>query len=102
MKSKLVWALVALNAVLVAGLLAQWIRPDVASAQVAPATPRPSDYIMIPGSVAGNPAQIIYVLDTQAGLLSARSSANGVMIDMRPIDLNRLFNPQAAPKKGLR
>jgi hypothetical protein len=43
MRSKAVWALLALNAVLLAGLLGQYVRPNAAYAQV----PRPSDYVMI-------------------------------------------------------
>jgi hypothetical protein len=84
---------VALNVLLAAGLVVQWVRPNTAVAQAAP---RPSDYILIPGSVQGNPAQIIYMIDTQNGLLSARSAVNNRMVDMRPLDLNRLFNPKPA------
>jgi hypothetical protein len=93
MRSKLVWALVALNAVLLACLLAQWLRPNAAMAQAAP---RPSDYVLIPGMVQGSAKQVIYMLDTQNGWLSARTLSNGKMVDMRPMNLNRIFS-DAAP-----
>lgn len=93
MRSKLVWALVALNAVLLACLLAQWLRPNAAMAQVAS---RPSDYVLIPGMVQGSPTQVVYMLDTQNGWLSARTLSNGKMVDMRPMNLNRIFS-DAAP-----
>ena len=98
MKSNVVWALVALNVILVAGLAAQWLRPNAAVAQAAA---RPSDYIIVPGTIQANPAQILYIIDTQTGMLSARSFNGQTMVDMAPIDLNRFFNPKApAPKKG--
>jgi hypothetical protein len=99
MKSKVVWALVALNVALSACFVAQWLRPNTATAQVAQA-PRPSDYILIPGTVQGNPAQVVYMIDTQNGWLSARSFGGQSMVDMAPINLNRLFNPQAPKKVG--
>jgi hypothetical protein len=97
MRSKVLWALVALNAVLFAFLIAQWLKPNAAMAQAQLA--RPSDYVLIPGMVQGNPAQIVYMIDTQNGWLSARSFSGTIMIDMPPIDLNRLFNQQPAPPK---
>jgi hypothetical protein len=89
MRSRLVWALVALNAVLLACLLAQWLRPNAAMAQAAP---RPSDYILIPGMVQGSSTQVVYMLDTQNGWLSARTLSAGKMVDMRPLNLNRIFS----------
>jgi hypothetical protein len=97
MRSKALWALVALNAVLLAFLVAQWLKPNAAMAQAQLA--RPSDYVLIPGTVQGNPAQIVYMIDTQNGWLSARSFSGQLMIDMPPIDLNRLFSQQPAPPK---
>jgi hypothetical protein len=99
MKSKVVWALVALNVALSVCFVAQWLRPNTATAQAAQAA-RPSDYILIPGTVQGNPAQVVYMIDTQNGWLSARSFGGQAMIDMAPINLNRLFNPQAPKKAG--
>ncbi|HSU67139.1 MAG TPA: hypothetical protein VLJ39_09720 [Tepidisphaeraceae bacterium] len=99
MRSNVVWALIALNVILVAGLVAQWLRPNAAVAQAAP---RPSDYIIVPATIQGNPAQVLFIIDSQAGALSARSYDGQRMQDMAPIDLNRYFNNKAAttPKKG--
>lgn len=95
MRLNIVWALVALNVVLLVCLVTQWLKPNTAMAQAAP---RPSDYILIPGTIQGNPVQIIYMIDTQSGLLSARSFDGRQMVDMPPIDLNRFFNPQQLEK----
>lgn len=94
MRSKLVWALVALNVLLLTGLVGQWLRPNAAVAQ-APA--RPSDYIMLPGTVQGSPAELIYMIDTQNGLLSARYFDGQVFQDMAPIPLNRVFTQPGGP-----
>jgi hypothetical protein len=100
MRSKVVWALVALNVVLLGSLVAQWLKPNAALAQAQ--VPRPSDYILIPGSVQGNPAQVVYMIDTTNGWLSARTFTGQALLDMPPISLNRYFNQTAAqpPKKG--
>lgn len=95
MKSKLVWALVALNAVLVVSLVGQWLRPNAAAAQMA----RPSDYIIVPGTTPASPSQIIYMIDTQNSMLSARQFDGKQFVDMRPIDLRRVFN-QLGPNQG--
>lgn len=104
MRSKAVWALVALNACLLACLIGQWLRPNVAAAQGAAAA-RPSDYILIPGTVQASQAEIVYMIDTQNGLLSARTFTGQQMVDMPAIDLNRLFNPRggaaAPPRRGV-
>jgi hypothetical protein len=91
MRSKAVWALVALNVCLLACLVGQWLRPNVANAQ-AGASARPSDYILIPGTVQGSQTQVVYMIDTENGLLSARTFMGQTMNDMPAIDLNRLFN----------
>ena len=91
MRSKVLWALVALNVCLLACLIRQWVGANTATAQAAP---RVSDYLLIPGSVQTNPAQIIYMIDEPNGWLSARSFDGRQMVDMAPIDLNRLFNPR--------
>jgi hypothetical protein len=92
MRSKAVWTLVALNVCLLVCLIGQWLRPSSSMAQAAAA--RPSDYILIPGSVQASQAQVVYMIDTQNGLLSARTFTGQAMVDMPAIDLNRLFNPK--------
>lgn len=91
MRSKILWALVALNVCLLACLVGQWVGVTSASAQPAP---RVSDYLLIPGSVQGSPSQVVYMIDEQNGWLSARTFDGRQMIDMPPMDLNRLFNPK--------
>ena len=88
MKSKLVWALAVLNAVLLAALFGQWLKPNAAVAQMG----RPSDYIIVPGAVQSSPSQIMYIVDTQNAMLSARQFDGKQFMDMRPIDLRRVFN----------
>lgn len=104
MRSKAVWALVALNVCLLACLIGQWLRPNRAGAQVGGPAARPSDYILIPGSIQASQAQLVYMIDTQNGLLSARTLLNGQFQDMPALDLNRIFNPKSAtpPRRGLR
>jgi len=90
MRSRLVWALVALNALLLATLVGQWLRPTAAVAQM----PRASDYLMIPGTVQASPNDLVYIIDEANGLLSARFFDGQQFQDMGPpIDLSRLINP---------
>lgn len=91
MRSKTVWALVALNVVLLAALVGQWLKPNAAVAQVG----RPSDYMLIPGRIQGSPVEVVYMLDTQNGLLSARTFDGQKFADMAPIQLARYFNQNA-------
>ena len=105
MRSKLVWALVALNVLLLTTFVGQWLKPNAAVAQAPGAANRPSDYLMVPGSVNGTPNELIYIIDTQNGLLSARLFDGQVFQDMAPIQLNRIFgngNGAAAGPKGPR
>ena len=99
-RSKAVWALVALNVLLGAALVGQWVRPNMAHAQ---ATARPSDYILIPGTVQGMQQQVIYIVDTQNGLLSARTFDGRLFADMKPIDIKRFLSPASNPaRRGTR
>jgi hypothetical protein len=92
MKTKLVWVLVALNALLLTTLVGQWLRPNQAVAQFAPQA-RPSDYIIVPGTVQGSTNEVLFILDTQNGLVSARLFDGQNFQDMAPIALNRIFGP---------
>jgi len=97
MKSKLVWALVALNVLLVAALIGQFLRPNVALAQA----PRASDYIIISGDVSASPAQIVYIIDTENDMLSARIFDGKNVVDMSPaISLRRVFSEGAPNTAG--
>lgn len=101
MKSKAVWALVALNCLLLTALLAQWCKPTAAYGQAA--VGRASDYIMIPGKVVGGNAALVYIIDTQNGLLSARTYDGNMIQDKKPaIDLDRVLGRNAgagAPRR---
>lgn len=92
MRSKVIWALIALNVVLLAGLIGQWLKPNAAMAQAN----RPSDYILIPGTVQGSPAQAVYIIDTQNQLLSARTFNGRGFTDIKPIPLGRILNAAGA------
>ena len=89
MRSKVVWALVALNVLFLTTLAGQWLRPNAAVAQQQ--IPRPSDYILIPGVIQGSATDIVYIIDTQNGLLSARLFDGQNFQDMAPIQLNKFF-----------
>jgi len=92
MKSKLVWALVALNVMLVATLAARWMKPQTAMAAQAPA--RPGDYIMVPAEVVGGNGSLIFVVDTSNNQLSGIAFDQNSLVALPPIDLTRVFDPQ--------
>ena len=64
MKSKIVWALVALNVLLAATLVARWMKPTTAMAQAA----RPGDYIMVPTEVVGVTPEGVVVAQQELGV----------------------------------
>jgi hypothetical protein len=89
MKSKALWALVALNILLLAALV--WPRTSNTAHAAAPA--RPGDYILVPGQVQGGNSEVIYILDESNRQLSARvwdMNAKGFS-DMAPLPLDRVF-----------
>lgn len=94
MRSKLVWALVALNVVLVATLVARWTKPQTAMAQAAGAA-RPGDYIMVPAEVQGGSSTLIYVVDTSNNQLSGIAFDQEQLVALAPIDLTRVFDARA-------
>lgn len=90
MKNKAIWALGALNVVLLLGLVTRLTAP--AEAQSA----RPSDYLLIPGEVVGGNNAVIWVIDSKNQQLSAvaadQNSKGDKPLDMMPpLDLHRLF-----------
>jgi hypothetical protein len=87
MKDKVIWALGALNLLLLLGLITRLTAP--AEAQAA----RPSDYLMIPGEIIGGNNALIWVIDSRNQQLSAVSlDQQGRALDMMPpLDLKRLF-----------
>ena len=101
MKSKAIWALVALNVLLLTTFIGQWLKPNAAVAQQQ--LPRPSDYIMLPGHIQGSPSDLVYIIDVQNGLLSGRLYDGQAVQDMAPIPLAKFFqqggNP-GGPRRG--
>ena len=91
MKTVALWALVAINIVLLGSFVSKMTRSNTANAQVAA---RPGDYLMIPGSVVGGVNDVVYVLDQNSHQLSVMSydDASKKIGYMKPaIDLDRDF-----------
>jgi hypothetical protein len=93
MRSKTLWALVALNVMLVALLVARWMKPNTVMAQAAA---RPGDYIMVPAEVVGGTSTLIYVIDTSNNQLSGMAFDQNNLVALAPIDLARVFQAGAA------
>jgi len=99
MKTTVLWALVVLNALLLASFLGRITRDNTAAAQPAPQGGaqalgrRPGDYLMIPGEVPGGNTALVYIVDTTNGWLGAIAyDDTRNAIDVMPrIDLNRAF-----------
>jgi len=94
MKSVILWALVALNTVLLFSLVSRVSGGNAAIAQQNAA--RRGDYLMIPGDVTGTSSGIVYVLDQTNGWLSAMSldDSRGQVSVMPRIDLQTVMNGQ--------
>ena len=97
MKSTVLWALIALNAMLATTFVLRCIKPNAAYAQAN----RPGDYIMLSGTVIGGNGAMIYIIDQQSQQLS------GLMVDQRgkldavkPLDLQRAFSGGAGAGAG--
>lgn len=91
MKTKLLWVMAVLNALLLAWYVgADRFATEPAHAQVA----RPGEYIMVPGEVIGGQSAVIYIIDQTNRQLSARvyDSNTKRMVDMAPIPLDRVFS----------
>ena len=90
MKNKVIWALGALNLLLLIGLVTRMTAPAQAQA------PRPGDYLMIPGDVPGGAAgAVIWVIDSRNQQLSAVAADGKGLEMMPPLDLGRLFGAPA-------
>jgi hypothetical protein len=87
MKSTAVWALSALNILLLVLLVARTTGENAAIAQVG----RPGDYLMIPGTVIGGNNAVVYVLDQTSHELTAMSYDDSMkrMDTMTPINVDR-------------
>ena len=89
MRSKAVWALIVVNALLLGNLV---FRGLLSSAHAQAGGSRPSDYLMVTGEVVGGNASVVYIVDTRNGLLNGRVlNGRGQLEDLlpQPIDLKR-------------
>ena len=96
MKKTVFWALLALNVVLLAGLIAPYFRDNQAMAQRAPAARRP-DLMLIPGEIIGGNSSVVYLVDTnnrRLGAVSLNQRGNG-LDSLAPQPLDRVFEERA-------
>ena len=103
MKSTAVWALTALNVLLLA-MLCWRITPQ--NSAVAQGVSRPGDYLMIPGEVLGGTDAVVYVVDQSSHQLSAMAYDDSMrqLRTMAPVSLDTVFgaNGGQAPVNGRR
>ena len=101
-RSRLLWTLAVLNAVLVTALCWKLGGENRAYAQRAGR----GDYVMLPGKVTTAPNGVIYMVDTRNGLLTwFKYDSNRSEVEVaEPINLTRIFEagPSIAPGKGPR
>jgi hypothetical protein len=106
MKSTALWALIALNAVLLVSFVWRIVPDNSAQAQQAQmGAGRIGDYLVLPTSVNGSSSGIIVVLDQTNGVMSALSYDESMnRFDSMPkIDLKRVFMaPVQSPRAGAR
>ena len=89
MKSTVMWALIALNAMLATTFVLRMVKPNVAYAQ----NNRPGDYIMLPGNAIGQAGAMIYIIDQSSQQLSGLVvDQQGRLNAVKPIDLQHAFN----------
>lgn len=98
MKTKVLWALVALNVLLLVGLIAPLGSSPAHAQNGGQKQARAGDhFLMISGEVVGGNSAIVYIVDETQNLLTARTLVsnnprNGTLEDMpAPIDLDRVF-----------
>lgn len=100
-RNRLLWALALLNAGLLTGLVWKLGGENEAHAQIGG---RRAEYLMVPGRIPGAQNGVMYMVDTNNGLLSAYIfDQNRKAIDvMEPIDLNRIMQGGAVnqPNRG--
>jgi hypothetical protein len=92
MKRTVFWALVAVNVVLLAALVAPYLHGNSALAQRPGAGRRP-ELLMIPGEISGGNSAVVYLVDTanrRLGAVSLNNKGNG-LDSLAPQDLTRIF-----------
>jgi hypothetical protein len=101
MKNTVFWGLLVLNLVLLAGLLAPYMRGNEAMAQRGGGGRRP-ELLMIPGEVVGQASHVVYLVDTANRRLGAVAlNQRGVGLDsLAPQDLDRIFEDRGPVRGG--
>lgn len=102
MKRTIFWALVALNAVLLAALIAPHMTGNPAMAQREGGGGRRPELMMIPGEVSGGNNAVVYLIDTanrRLGAVTLNVRGNGIQ-GVAPQDLERIFEERAAGGAG--
>ena len=105
MKSTALWALIVLNAVLLASFVWRVVPDNAAVAQQPPAAAkRIGDYLILPIEVNGAAQGIVAVLDQTNGQLSAVTfdEAMSKFDPMIKIDLKRVFSAPPQSPRGAR
>jgi len=89
MKSTVLWALIALNAMLATTFALRMIKPNAAYAE----NTRPGDYIMLPGTAIGQSGAMIYIIDQSSQQLSGLAvDQRGRLEAVKPVDLQHAFS----------
>jgi hypothetical protein len=92
-KSLALWALVALNVIVVLVLVGRYTPENRAHA--VGGRINPSDILAVPGTLPGYPNGVVFLVDNNSGLLTAvsyNSTNNTVNWFRSPIDIGRLAN----------
>ncbi len=94
MKRNVIWGLVVLNVVLLAGVILRASTDNAAHAQAN--NRRVGDVIMVPGQLPSGSASVLYLVDVGNHQLSAMSY-NGQDVEFLapPLDLRRVFEGAA-------
>lgn len=94
MKTTVLWALVVINALLLASLIGRFATPNSAIAQPAAQAPaRPGDFLLIPAQVSGVSSGLVVIVDTTNGRLSAMTydESRRRIDSMQSVDLAGVF-----------
>ncbi len=98
-KSLVLGAMIALNLLLVVFFINKNIPDQQARAQVG----RPSEYLMVPGSLNGVTTGVVFIMDTSTGKLSyvTYNDARDFLDTSAPsIDLNQVFKAASGVNTG--
>jgi hypothetical protein len=103
MKRTVFWGLLALNVILLAALLAPYMKGNDALAQPrGGAGGRRPELLMIPGEVTGQASHVVYLVDTanrRLGAIALNQRGNG-LDSLAPQDLDRIFEDRGGAVRG--